>query len=76
VAFEIPQSALPRCIECKEMVDPDHPLVLREVTGFFRKRMKGGQNHVIFRTETGRFLCGGCARAKKRTGIPGQGELL
>jgi hypothetical protein len=75
-SFEIPATALPRCLENGEVVDPDSPLVLREVVGFARLRAQGGQNHVLFRRETGRFLCPRCAERLKRTGNAGQGGLF
>lgn len=50
------------------------PTVLREVTGWSRPREQGGQNHVLFRVETGRFMCGVCAKRKEVSG--GQESLL
>jgi hypothetical protein len=75
-AFEIPASALPRCIGCNAPLDPDLPIVLREVTGWCRPRSAGGQNHVIARVETGRYLCGACGQTLQRTGQLRQGALL
>jgi hypothetical protein len=70
-------AARPSCVGCTRPVDLDHPAVLREVVGFHKDRGDaGGQNHVRFRRETGRFLCGDCATRWKYGGNLEQGTLL
>jgi hypothetical protein len=72
----LPRSAYPPCLDCGQPVDPEHPLSLREVVGFARRREQGGQNHVLHRSETGRWLCVHCSRRRAR-GIPiEQGTLV
>jgi len=66
----------PRCVDCSLPVDIEHGLSLQEVLGFAKRRAGGGQNHVLFRQETGRWLCPGCAQARKSKIHPDQGSLL
>ena len=77
---EIPTTAFPPCLDCGQPVDPSDRLALREVLGFARAREQGGQNHVRFRAETGRMLCGRCAvrweQAARAKTSPAQETLL
>jgi len=54
--FELPESALPRCIVGNHPAKPSHRM-LYEITGFERDRSAGGTNHVIARQRTGRVVC-------------------
>ncbi len=65
-----------RCQSCKHPVRPDDPNVLREVTGWFRPRDQGGQNHVIDRRETGALLCGSCSLRLLHGLAPAQESLV
>jgi hypothetical protein len=56
-------------------VNPDREDVAREVVGYHRPREQGGQNHVLFRRETGRFMCATCVARKQATGRAGQEAL-
>lgn len=73
-AFEIPESAFPRCLACGEAVRPS-PLVLFEISGFERDRSAGGTNHVIARKRTGRVV-GSCCSELVQYGMVAQGSLL
>jgi hypothetical protein len=66
-----------RCLnpECNRPIDPTDMGTLHEVTGFSQPRKRGGQNHVLFRRTTGRYLCSECA-IRRRHGHEGQGSLL
>jgi hypothetical protein len=69
-------TTLPLCVDCDKPVDPLHDEnCLNEVRGWERKRLQGGQNHVRFREETGRFMCGSCATKRTYAGHPSQGVL-
>lgn len=63
------------CCECGDALSARDPNVLWEVVGWERKRKQGGQNHVRFRAETGRVMCGRCALLMRDTGTSGQGTL-
>jgi hypothetical protein len=67
-------SVLFRCSDCGRDVDPTDIRTLHEIRGFAKHRAGGGQNHVLFREETGRYLCELCATRKKY--VPEQGTLL
>ena len=77
---EIPLSAYPSCVDCTLPVDVASTLSLREVIGFAKPRDQGGQNHVLYRRETGRWLCANCAARRKSTRkagtVPAQESLL
>lgn len=64
-----------KCAACGERVDPNASQTLREVIGWDRPRGQGGQNHVLFREETGRLMCGSCAVLKQRPGGASQEQL-
>ena len=64
------------CARCDRDVDVRDPELLYEVTGWERLRAEGGQNHVRFRTRTGRLLCGSCATDMRYTGGQGAQERL
>jgi hypothetical protein len=72
----LPETAHPRCIDCSLPVDTDSTLSLQEVLGFAKRRRSGGQNHVLFRTETGRWLCPRCVVARRHRIHPEQESLL
>ena len=75
--MNLPDSALPTCLDCGSRINPDAPegrLMAREVIGFSIPRFQGGQNHVLGRRETGAFLCPTCTRALQ-TGHPGQAVI-
>lgn len=58
----LPDSALPRCLVCGEIVRrPDGERVLHEIRGFTRPRYAGGANHIIARATTGRIVGDCCA---------------
>lgn len=65
----------PTCMVCGSVVDPNDMSTLREITGFDRERTQGGQNHVRFRRETGRLVCGTCATRWLYSGMAEQQEL-
>jgi hypothetical protein len=64
------------CSQCEQPVNPNYPDVLREVTGWSKLREQGGQNHVRFRRETGRLMCGACASRITHAGTAAQESLL
>lgn len=66
----------PRCSSCGELVSPRDPGLMREVTGWSQQRSAGGQNHVWFRAETGRVMCGGCAYRSRIKGSADQAQLF
>jgi len=65
-----------RCVDCGESVNPRDAGTLVEVRGFAKHREGGGQNHVLFREETGRFLCSTCAVRRKYGGSAKQESLF
>ena len=72
----LPDSALPRCLVCGEIVrNPDSPRVLHEIRGFTRPRSQGGANHIIARHETGRVV-GDCCAGRVQAGASPQPTLL
>ena len=72
--------AMPRPVCCEARdghpVDPFAFDTLEEVRGFTAKRQGGGPNHVVFREPTGRFMCGQCARNRKRSGSAQQESIF
>ena len=78
--YDVPLSAYPPCIDCGQPVDVTSPLALPEVVGFAPRRSQGGQNHVLYREETGRWLCPNCGNRRKSTKkagtVPAQESLL
>jgi hypothetical protein len=74
MAFQIPDSAYPRCLVCGAPVHPNSRM-LWEITGFERDRADGGTNHVIARQRTGRVV-GDCHAEQVRSGTVGQETLL
>jgi len=63
------------CAECGGTIRPVDKEVLIEIRGWHRQRTQGGQNHVLDRVETGRFMCGPCA-IRLRAGLSPQQEAL
>ena len=77
--YDIPRSAFAPCIDCGSPVDRTNRLAMREVIGFAQARTGGGQNHVQFRRETGRWLCPNCATIRtstKKAGTMAEQETL
>lgn len=78
--YDVPSSAYPHCVDCGHPVDVSSTLSLSEVTGFKRHRSQGGQNHVVYPVETGRWMCAGCdvrRKSTKKAGtVPAQESLL
>lgn len=65
-----------KCVECDEEISVRDTNLLTEVRGWSRRRADGGQNHVISRVETGRYMCGACATRLRAGLIDGQEPLL
>jgi hypothetical protein len=65
-----------RCATHGGPVDLHDPDVLFEVRGWVERRRGGGVHHVRFKEETGRIMCGICARKRERGAHPQQESLL
>ena len=65
-----------RCVIDGQTVDLHDPHVLFEVRGWVERRRGGGVHHVRYKEETGRIMCGPCARRRERSGHAGQESLL
>lgn len=75
--MNLPESALPVCAYCAKKINPDGPtgnLMARQIIGYSIPRTRGGQNHVVGRLETGRYLCPDCTSSLK-AGNPGQAVI-
>jgi len=71
------------CAECGRWTDVRHPETLHETTGWVKRRPRshahrssGGVHALKFRYETGRVMCGRCARTRKDTGTAAQESML
>jgi DNA-directed RNA polymerase subunit RPC12/RpoP len=53
------------CVDCGKEVNPVQPGVYRKVEGWERVRFGGGANQIVFRHETGEYLCSTCGEGRK-----------
>jgi hypothetical protein len=65
-----------RCASHDGRVELNDPDVLFEVRGWVERRKGGGVHHVRFKEQTGRIMCGRCARQRARTGHEQQESML
>lgn len=72
MSFEMPTSALPRCLVCGEPIDR---IALYEIRGFEEPREQGGANKIVARERTGGVV-GSCHAVAVKAGRIGQEALL